>query len=185
MADATHLYAIGIGSNRPHGLYGRPQGVVETAIARLDRHFGSFDASPIVLDPAHGPAGRDFANAAALVESDLDPVEMLDRLKQLERDFGAKVGPPLGSPGARSRSLAVEWWQGVLAPSHGSASAACRPRFRARATRGDRPKLAYRTAQGSAPGTPACPSPPQRVTAACTLHVGPIAQSVEQLTFNQ
>ena len=31
-----HLYAIAIGSNRPHGRYGRPAGVVEAAIARLD-----------------------------------------------------------------------------------------------------------------------------------------------------
>ena len=60
MVDATHLYAIGVGSNRPHGRYGRPQEVVETAIARLDHEFGLFDASPIVLNPAHGPAGRDF-----------------------------------------------------------------------------------------------------------------------------
>ena len=62
-----------IGSNRPHGRYGRPAGVVEAAIARLDQEFGLFDASPIVLNPAHGGAGRDFANAVALVESDLEP----------------------------------------------------------------------------------------------------------------
>ena len=66
----THLYAIAIGSNRPHGRHGRPPGVVEAAIARLDAEFGLFDASPIILNPAHGGAGRDFANAVALVESD-------------------------------------------------------------------------------------------------------------------
>ena len=37
MQHATHLYAIAIGSNRPHGKYGRPAGVVEAAIARLDQ----------------------------------------------------------------------------------------------------------------------------------------------------
>ena len=68
-----HLYAIAIGSNRPHGRYGRPPQVVEAAIARLDQEFGLFDASPIILNAAHGGAGRDFANAVALVESDLDP----------------------------------------------------------------------------------------------------------------
>jgi 2-amino-4-hydroxy-6-hydroxymethyldihydropteridine diphosphokinase len=47
--------------------------VVEAAIARLDGEFGLFDASPIVLNAAHGGAGRDFANAVALVESDLEP----------------------------------------------------------------------------------------------------------------
>ena len=67
-----HLYAIAIGSNRPHGRHGRPAGVVETAIARLDEEFGLFDAAPILINPAFGGAGRDFANSVALVESRLD-----------------------------------------------------------------------------------------------------------------
>ncbi|MEA3059938.1 MAG: 2-amino-4-hydroxy-6-hydroxymethyldihydropteridine diphosphokinase [Sphingomonadales bacterium] len=87
MAHATHLYAIAIGSNRPHGRFGRPAGVVEAAIARLDEEFGLFDASPIVLNAAHGGAGRDFANSVALVESRLDPPALLARLKSLEREF--------------------------------------------------------------------------------------------------
>ena len=114
MVDATHLYAIGIGSNRPHGRYGRPQEVVETAIARLDHEFGLFDASPIVLNPAHGPAGRDFANAVALVESDLEPVEMLGRLKRLERNFGRRPGRPWG---ARVLDLDLLLWSGGKANS--------------------------------------------------------------------
>ena len=68
----THLYAIAIGSNRPHGRFGRPAAVVEAAIARLDADFGLFDASPIILNSAIGGAGRDFANAVAVVESPLD-----------------------------------------------------------------------------------------------------------------
>jgi 2-amino-4-hydroxy-6-hydroxymethyldihydropteridine diphosphokinase len=88
----AHLYAIAIGSNRPHGRFGRPAGVVEAAIARLDADFGLFDASPIVLNPAHGNAGRDFANAVALVESALEPPEMLRCLKRIEREFGRRAG---------------------------------------------------------------------------------------------
>jgi len=76
---ATQLYAIAIGSNRSHGEFGRPAAVVEAAIARLDQEFGLFDASPIVLNSAHGGAGRDFANSVALVESDLEPPQMLSR----------------------------------------------------------------------------------------------------------
>ena len=87
-----HLYAIGIGSNRPHGRHGRPAQVVQAAIAELDRRFGLFDASPILLNPATGGAGRDFANAAALVESPLDPMEMLAALKAVERAFGRRPG---------------------------------------------------------------------------------------------
>jgi 2-amino-4-hydroxy-6-hydroxymethyldihydropteridine diphosphokinase len=65
LAEPPYLYAIAIGSNRPHGRHGRPAGVVEAAIARLDEGFGLFDASPIILNAAHGGAGRDFANAVA------------------------------------------------------------------------------------------------------------------------
>lgn len=92
MESATQLYVIAIGSNRPHGRYGRPPQVVEAAIARLDEAFGLFDASRILLNKAMGSAGRDFANAVALVESDLEPTEMLRRLKALEREFGRRSG---------------------------------------------------------------------------------------------
>ena len=92
MSDATHLYAIAIGSNRRHIRHGRPAGVVEAAIARLDAEFELFDASPIILNKAVGGAGRDFANAVALVESDLPPPDVLTRLKRIEWDFGRRSG---------------------------------------------------------------------------------------------
>ena len=92
MSDATHLYAIAIGSNRPHGRHGRPTSVVEAAIARLDEEFGLFDAAAILVNPAHGGAGRDFANSVALVESEFSPPEMLRVLKDIERDFGRRPG---------------------------------------------------------------------------------------------
>jgi 2-amino-4-hydroxy-6-hydroxymethyldihydropteridine diphosphokinase len=92
MVGATHLYAIAIGSNRQHGRFGGPPRVVEAAVARLDREFGLFDASRILINRALGPAGRDFANAVALVESGLNPPAMLDRLKRLEREFGRRPG---------------------------------------------------------------------------------------------
>jgi len=106
---ATQLYAIAIGSNRPHGRFGRPTGVVEAAIARLDQDFSLFDASPIVLNGAHGGAGRDFANAVALVESKLDPPEMLRRLKALEREFGRRAGRRWGP---RVLDLDIILWSG-------------------------------------------------------------------------
>ncbi len=104
-----HLYAIAIGSNRPHARHGRPQQVVEAAIARLDEEFGLFDAAPIVLNPAHGPAGRDFANSVALVESDLQPPELLNRLKAIERDFGRRPGRRWGP---RVLDLDIALWSG-------------------------------------------------------------------------
>jgi 2-amino-4-hydroxy-6-hydroxymethyldihydropteridine diphosphokinase len=48
--------------------------------------------SSVHVTPALGPAGRSFANAAALIESDLDPPALLARLKQVERDFGRRRG---------------------------------------------------------------------------------------------
>ena len=109
MQDATQLYAIAIGSNRPHGRFGRPQGVVEAAIARLDEEFGLFDASPIVLNAAHGGAGRDFANAVALVESRLEPPAALSRLKAIEREFGRRHGRRWGP---RVLDLDIALWSG-------------------------------------------------------------------------
>jgi 2-amino-4-hydroxy-6-hydroxymethyldihydropteridine diphosphokinase len=104
-----HLYAIAIGSNRPHGRFGRPAAVVEAAIARLDEEFGLFDASPIVLNSAHGGAGRDFANAVALVESELEPPALLSRLKSLERVFGRRAGRRWGP---RVLDLDILLWSG-------------------------------------------------------------------------
>ena len=109
MGQATYLYAIAIGSNRPHGRYGRPPQVVEAAIARLDEQFGLFDASPIVLNPAIGGAGRDFANAVALVETGLEPPELLRRIKALERDFGRRPGRHWA---ARVLDLDIALWSG-------------------------------------------------------------------------
>ncbi len=105
----SHLYAIAIGSNRPHGRHGRPAGVVEAAIARLDQAFGLFDASPIILNAAHGGAGRDFANAVALVESPLEPADMLQALKAIERDFGRRPGRRWGP---RVLDLDLLLWSG-------------------------------------------------------------------------
>ena len=109
MSGATQLYAIAIGSNRPHGQHGRPSGVVEAAIARLDENFDLFDAAPILLNPAHGGAGRDFANSVALIESDLDPPDMLGRLKAIEREFGRRRGRRWGE---RVLDLDIIAWSG-------------------------------------------------------------------------
>ena len=109
MKGATYLYAIAIGSNRPHGRYGSPAGVVEGAISSLDEAFGLFDASPIILNSAHGGAGRDFANAVALVETDLGPLQMLSNLKATEGEFGRRRGRRWGP---RVLDLDIILWSG-------------------------------------------------------------------------
>jgi 2-amino-4-hydroxy-6-hydroxymethyldihydropteridine diphosphokinase len=105
----SYLYAIAIGSNRPHGQFRTPAGVVEAAIAQLDRDFGLFDASPIVLNPATGGAGRDFANAVALIEASDRPEGLLSHLKGMERSFGRRSGRRWGS---RVLDLDIVLWSG-------------------------------------------------------------------------
>jgi 2-amino-4-hydroxy-6-hydroxymethyldihydropteridine diphosphokinase len=109
VSGQTHLYAIAIGSNRPHGRHGRPTGVVQAALAELDRQFDLFDASPLLLNPASGGAGRDFANAVAVVESRLEPPAMLAKLKAMERAFGRRAGKRWG---ARVLDLDLLAWDG-------------------------------------------------------------------------
>jgi 2-amino-4-hydroxy-6-hydroxymethyldihydropteridine diphosphokinase len=109
MQDATVLYAIGIGSNRCDGPHGRPSAVVAAALARLDAEFGLFDASPIILNPATGGAGRDFANAVAVIESDLAPVALLAAIKKVEADFGRRPGRRWGP---RVLDLDILAWSG-------------------------------------------------------------------------
>jgi 2-amino-4-hydroxy-6-hydroxymethyldihydropteridine diphosphokinase len=109
MTRTAHLYAIAIGSNRPHGRHGRPAGVVLAAIAELDRGFELFDASPLWLNPASGGAGRDFANAVAIVRSPLPPLDMLAALKAMERAFGRRRGKRWG---ARVLDLDLLAWDG-------------------------------------------------------------------------
>ena len=109
MPQATHLYAIAIGSNRRHVRPGRPASVGEAAIARLDADFTLFDASPVILNKAIGGAGRDFANSVALVESPLAPQAMLGALKSLEREFGRRRGKRWGE---RVLDLDLVAWNG-------------------------------------------------------------------------
>lgn len=83
--------------------------MVRTAIAELDRCFDLFDASPIILNPASGGAGRDFANAAALIATQLAPREVLQALKALEAEFGRRRGRRWG---ARVLDLDILSWSG-------------------------------------------------------------------------
>jgi 2-amino-4-hydroxy-6-hydroxymethyldihydropteridine diphosphokinase len=116
MGQANHLYAIAIGSNRPHGRHGRPTGVVAAAIARLDADYGLFDASPIMLNRATGGAGRNFANAVALIESDTEPPALLAALKDIEREFGRRGGRRWGT---RVLDLDIAAWSGGSFASRG------------------------------------------------------------------
>lgn len=116
MGEATHLYAIGIGSNRSHGRHGRPPQVVESAIAMLDARFDLFEASPILINSAAGGAGRDFANAVALIQSSEEPSNLLKALKAMEREYGRRPGRRWGP---RVLDLDILAWSGGRFSSRG------------------------------------------------------------------
>jgi len=84
-----HFYAIALGSNRRHHRHGAPAGVVRAALAELGKVVA---VSTVRATTALGPAGRRFANAAAIVESLLPPDAMLAHLKAIERRFGRRRG---------------------------------------------------------------------------------------------
>jgi 2-amino-4-hydroxy-6-hydroxymethyldihydropteridine diphosphokinase len=88
----TTSYAIALGSNRRHGHHGGPSGVIEAAIDALAEIGKVAAVSTIRTTPALGPAGRAFANAALLLESDLGPQALLVSLKRIERAFGRRKG---------------------------------------------------------------------------------------------
>ncbi|MBB4639844.1 2-amino-4-hydroxy-6-hydroxymethyldihydropteridine diphosphokinase [Rhizorhapis suberifaciens] len=105
-------YAIGLGSNRPHHRHGSPRGVIIAALQALNRaglHLRA--SSPIIENPPIGPSRRRFANAAAIVETEYDPIALLARLKRIERQFGMRTGQRWS---ARTLDLDIILWSGGI-----------------------------------------------------------------------
>jgi 2-amino-4-hydroxy-6-hydroxymethyldihydropteridine diphosphokinase len=101
----TTSYAIALGSNRP-GRHGAPARELAAALEAL----GAVSAvSPILHTPALGPSNRRFANAAAILETEETPPELLARLKAIERAFGRRPGLRWG---ARVIDLDIILWSG-------------------------------------------------------------------------
>ena len=84
---AKTSYAIALGSNR-RSRHGSPEATLRAALAELRPAA----VSNIRATPALGPAGRGFANAVAIVESQSEPDEMLAELKAMERAYGRRPG---------------------------------------------------------------------------------------------
>jgi 2-amino-4-hydroxy-6-hydroxymethyldihydropteridine diphosphokinase len=101
---AKTSYAVALGSNR-RSRYGSP---AETLRAAADA-IGARRLSRIRSTPALGPAGRGFANAAAILCTGLDPPDLLAQLKQTEFDFGRRGGRRWGP---RVLDLDIILWSG-------------------------------------------------------------------------
>jgi 2-amino-4-hydroxy-6-hydroxymethyldihydropteridine diphosphokinase len=100
-----HLYAIGLGSNQSHSRYGAPVAVLNAVLVELQ----PIAASDVIETAPIGPSLRQFANAAALIESRLSPPELLGELKAIERRFGRRRGQRWG---ARVLDLDILLWSG-------------------------------------------------------------------------
>lgn len=107
-------YAIAIGSNRRHGRHGAPEAVIGAALdAIAAERVRILARSPVIRTVAIGPAGRGFANAAAIVETELSPPALLALLKRIEADFGRRGGRRWG---ARVLDLDIALWSGGTWP---------------------------------------------------------------------
>lgn len=91
------MVMVGLGSNRCHGRYGRPEGVVSAAVAALEAGGVRVDAvSPTLQTVPLGPSKRRFANAAFRGRWAGSALELLILLQQTERDFGRRRGQRWG-----------------------------------------------------------------------------------------
>ncbi len=109
---AAFQYIIALGSNRPHGKYGVPARVIATAAQRLP----VIAMSQTSFGRPIGPSARLYANAVALIESDLAPPALLAILKQIESDFGRRRARRWG---ARVLDLDIILWSGGIWSSKG------------------------------------------------------------------
>ena len=103
-------YAIALGSNR-RSRHGSPAATLRAAIEALAGLGAVERASPVVTTPALGPAGRAFANAAAILATDLAPDALLAALKGIERAFGRRGGRRWG-PRVLDLDI-IRWSQGA------------------------------------------------------------------------
>jgi 2-amino-4-hydroxy-6-hydroxymethyldihydropteridine diphosphokinase len=103
-----YLYAIGLGSNRRHVHHGDPRRVLLAALAALESdEIEPVDASAIITSAPLGPSRRRFANAVAIVATQLAPLELLGRLGSIEQSFGIRTGQRWS---ARTLDLDILLW---------------------------------------------------------------------------
>ena len=104
-------YLIALGSNKRHHRYGAPGRVLAAALDALAAQgLVVVAAAPVMQSAPLGPSRRRYANGAALIESDLDPEELLSLLKSTERQFGRRSGGQRWA--SRVLDLDIVLWSG-------------------------------------------------------------------------
>lgn len=97
---------LGLGSNVPHGRYGRPPDVLASAVAALRAGGLRVERVARVRQTAPwGPSARCYANGAVIGLWHGDAAELLTLAKQVEQDFGRKRGRRWGA-----RVLDIDIW---------------------------------------------------------------------------
>ncbi len=87
------LYLIALGSNQRHQRFGLPRGVLAAALERLaEQDLAIAKISGVITSRPIGPSQRSYANAVAIIETTLPPPHLLDRLKDIEAEFGRRRG---------------------------------------------------------------------------------------------
>lgn len=104
-------YLIALGSNQRHARLGDPVAILRAALDELARRGAAVVAqSRIESSRPVGPSLRRYANAAAVIESDLEPLELLDLLQAIEAGFGrVRLGQRWR---ARTLDLDIVLWSG-------------------------------------------------------------------------
>jgi len=104
-------YLIALGSNVRHPRHGPPRAVLGAALASLEQAGVEIVSAASTIETAPiGPSIRRYANSAAVIETDLDPPELLTVLKRAEREFGRRAGGQRWR--ARVLDLDVVLWSG-------------------------------------------------------------------------
>lgn len=84
-------YLIALGSNQRHARFGSPAAILRAALAELGAQGLLVEAaSPFMRSRPVGPSQREYANGAALVQTDLEPPEVLNLLQGIENAFGRR-----------------------------------------------------------------------------------------------
>lgn len=107
----AETYLIALGSNRRHHRHGPPERIIAAALAALeDAGITVVRAGPVVRSAPLGPSLRRYANSAAVIRTELQPLELLGRLKSIERRFGRRAGGQRWS--SRVLDLDIVLWSG-------------------------------------------------------------------------
>ncbi|HUQ12875.1 MAG TPA: 2-amino-4-hydroxy-6-hydroxymethyldihydropteridine diphosphokinase [Novosphingobium sp.] len=123
------LYLVALGSNVRHPRHGPPREVLAAALEALNEAGLEVVAASTVVDSAAlGPSRRRYANAVAVLATDLEPPGLLAALHAVEAAFGRRRRGRAWGP--RVLDLDIVLWRG--GSWHSPGLAIPHPRFHER-----------------------------------------------------